>query len=105
MSETKSDKFDRQTTPGTRRRQLCVTGAGGFLGRYVVADALRRGYRVRALVRRNADISAIPWRNAERVQVCFVDLRSRDTLGDALLGCDSVVHLASRKTGDLHAQL
>ncbi|WP_083602475.1 NAD-dependent epimerase/dehydratase family protein [Hydrococcus rivularis] len=28
-----------------------ITGASGFLGRYVVAEALRRGYRVRAIAR------------------------------------------------------
>ena len=31
--------------------RVLVTGANGFLGRHLVAELLRRGYPVRALVR------------------------------------------------------
>ena len=36
---------------GAVRMKLAITGAAGFLGRYTVAEALRRGHQVQALVR------------------------------------------------------
>jgi nucleoside-diphosphate-sugar epimerase len=60
-----------------REGRVLVTGAGGFIGRHLVAELLRRGIRVRALVRQlqpgllpdhplleirdTADIAAAPW--------------------------------------------
>jgi len=78
--------------------KLLVTGASGFLGGYVVADAARRGHEVRAAVRRAPN----PGRSVETV---ILDLRSRDGLVEALGGVDAVIHLAAAKAGDLHAQL
>ena len=41
--------------------KLLVTGANGFLGRYVVAEALRRGHAVRAVVRSAGDVAKNGW--------------------------------------------
>ena len=38
-----------------------VTGATGFLGRYVTAELLKRGHTVRAVVRPATDVSAVGW--------------------------------------------
>jgi len=63
---------------------LMITGAGGFLGRAVVAEAQARGHEVRALTRDDLDLSsgALP----------------------ALDGVDCVVHLAGSLSGDWSVQ-
>ena len=40
--------------------KLLVTGASGFLGKFVVAEALERGHEVRAVVRPGAVIEELP---------------------------------------------
>jgi nucleoside-diphosphate-sugar epimerase len=83
--------------------KLFVTGATGFLGRYVVAEALRREHSVHAVARRSADLSDFDW--SGNVELARVDLRSREGLVDSLRGCDAVIHLAAAKSGDIYAQL
>jgi nucleoside-diphosphate-sugar epimerase len=83
---------------------VLVTGATGFLGRYVVAEALRRGHRVYALVR-PAQPEAGPWCDHPRLERVRGDLRHPAGLGAALRGVDAVLHLAAAKSGDLYAQL
>lgn len=78
--------------------KLLVTGASGFVGGYVVAEAARRGHEVRAAMRRSCDLG-------ESVQSVTLDLRSREGLVEALGGVTAVIHLAAAKAGDLHAQL
>lgn len=77
--------------------KLLVTGAGGFLGRYVVDEALRQGHTVRAMVR-------CPSAARAGTEVCVVDLRSRRGLVEAVAGVDAVLHLAAAKSGDVYAQ-
>ena len=84
--------------------KLLVTGSAGFLGRAVVAEALRRGHVVRAMVRPACDISALAWSENEPEAV-RVDLRCREGLVDAVGGVDAVIHLAATKFGDLYSQL
>ena len=85
--------------------KLCVTGATGFLGRYVVAAALSRGHSVRALVHRRADRAKLGWPADANIEEVKVDLRSKAGLADAVRGCDAVLHLAATKSGDIYAQL
>jgi nucleoside-diphosphate-sugar epimerase len=66
-----------------------VTGASGFLGRYIVEQLLARGERVRALVRSdNAQSQAI---GAELAQA---DVRDRQAMVAACAGIDVVFHVA-----------
>lgn len=83
---------------------LLVTGANGFLGRYVVAEALRRGHRLRALVRSRAEAARHSWATDTNVELVEADLRSRNGLTDAVRGVDCVIHLAAAKSGDMYAQ-
>jgi 2-alkyl-3-oxoalkanoate reductase len=79
--------------------KLLITGASGFLGKCVVAEAADRGHAVVAMVRAPMDF---PQAN---VQTVIADLRSRKNLVESLSGCDAVLHLAAAKSGDLYTQL
>ncbi len=82
---------------------LLVTGANGFLGKYVVAEALRRGNAVSAIVR-SGEVADVGWAGHSNLKIVQADLRSRRGLTDALAGIDAVLHLAAAKAGDMYAQ-
>src|SRR5438105_4035291 len=84
--------------------KLLVTGANGFLGRHVVAEALRRGHEVRAIVRPASELPRVGWPSSSRLQVIRADLRSARGLAEALADVDTVLHLAAAKSGDIYAQ-
>jgi nucleoside-diphosphate-sugar epimerase len=84
--------------------KLLITGAGGFLGRYVVAEALHRGHAVRAMLRSSGKDGQLPWINYPQVEIVRADLRSRRGLADVVKGVDAVLHLAAAKSGDMYAQ-
>lgn len=42
--------------PETRPKTVMIAGASGYLGRYLVQEYARRGWHVKALVRRDADL-------------------------------------------------
>lgn len=83
---------------------LLVTGANGFLGRFVVAEALRRRHRVRALVRSRAETRRHAWATDVNVELVEGDLRAARRLVDVVRGVDCVIHLAAAKSGDMYAQ-
>ena len=69
-------------------RTVAVTGAGGFLGRYVCRSLVERGYRVRA-------ISSQRLIARERLEVVTLpDLCDAENLERALTGVEAVIHLA-----------
>lgn len=73
-------------------RTVLVTGANGFIGGAVCSDLPSRGYRVRGVVRRQGQIAL--QNGVERLS-----LKEMDETTDwsaALVGVDSVVHLAAR---------
>ena len=43
--------------------KLLITGASGFVGQYVVAEALRRGLQVRAVLRPASNEKRLIWHN------------------------------------------
>jgi nucleoside-diphosphate-sugar epimerase len=79
--------------------KLFITGASGFLGQSVVAEAAARGHAVVAMIRAPREFSRA------NVQTVVADLRSRTNLPESLTGCDAVLHLAAAKSGDLYTQL
>lgn len=72
-------------------RSVLVTGAGGFIGPYVVDELLRNGARIRAIV-------AAPGQRAQalpdEVETLIVDVTDRLAFREALSGADIVVHMA-----------
>ncbi len=70
-------------------KPILVTGATGFVGWHVACQLVKRGYRVRALVR---DPQRLRELDVEAVQG---DLRDRDSVSRAVRGCVGVFHVAA----------
>ena len=72
---------------------LLVTGATGLVGSHAVEGAVQRGWRVRALVRPNADVEFLQGLNVELVHG---DLEDPDSLKSVCDGVTVVVHCAAK---------
>lgn len=83
--------------------RVMVTGAGGFVGRYTVAELLARGHAVIAVVRPGSMLPAALERPG--VELLRADLRRPPAdLAGALIGADAVVHLAAGMSGTPRAR-
>ncbi|KAM0920236.1 hypothetical protein ACQ4PT_007638 [Festuca glaucescens] len=87
-----------------QQQLVCVTGAGGFIGSWVVKELLLRGYRVRGTARdpadsKNAHLLALEGAE-ERLALCRADLLNYDSLRAAFTGCHGVFHVASPVSND-----
>ncbi len=82
--------------------RVLITGANGFLGRHVVAEFVRRGHAVRALIRPTARVDELNW--PEAIEVVRAELRGARNLAAAFVGVDVLVHLAAAVTGSEDAQ-
>ncbi len=92
------------TSPANAPRRIFVTGATGFVGRHVVAEAIGRGHEVVALVRPASSAASLdPAMNSGRLTLARGDLASRD-LAEMMIGCDVVLHLAAVKGGDFFSR-
>ncbi|TVU22712.1 hypothetical protein EJB05_32429, partial [Eragrostis curvula] len=83
---------------------VCVTGAGGFIGSWLVKELLQRGYAVRGTVRnpedrKNAHLHALDGAK-ERLSLYCADVLDYKSLRDALNLCDGVFHVASPVSDD-----
>ena len=83
--------------------KVLVTGAGGFLGRVVVAEAVAAGHEVKAMHRP----ASLPQAGAVPAGVMVVpgDLRQPGIWRDALGDVDAVIHCAAAASGDIATQL
>ncbi len=83
--------------------KVLVTGAGGFLGRAIVSEALAAGHTVRAMHRPASlpPAGTLP----EGVELVAGDLRQPGHWRDSLEGIDAVIHCAAAASGDLPTQL
>jgi dihydroflavonol-4-reductase len=73
-------------------RTVLVTGAAGFTGLALARSLTRRGQRVRGLVRNRKRASYL---EQAGVEIVAGDVRGRATVQEALLGVDTVYHLAA----------
>jgi nucleoside-diphosphate-sugar epimerase len=85
--------------------KILVTGASGFLGAFVVNEALRRGHAVRAILRPAANHADLSWINHPAIELIRIDLRAPAGIDAALDGCEAVIHLAAAKSGDFYTQM
>lgn len=70
-----------------------VTGGTGLLGSHIVEQLVRRGRRVRALVRKGSDVRFLRSLN---VELCEGDLSDAESLKRACAGVSVVYHAAAR---------
>ena len=78
------------------RADLLVTGAGGFIGRRLVARLVREGHRVRALVRREPPAG---WWSDSRIELLQGDLGDPSAVDRAVSGARLVYHLGASMRG------
>ena len=98
------DSVGKQTArEGLHPVKVLITGANGFLGRNVVAEYLRRGHTVRALVRPAARLQELNWPGS--LEIARADLRDPRDLVSAFAEVDVLVHLAAAVTGGEDAQM
>lgn len=73
--------------------KILITGASGFIGSYIVEEALRRGMETWAAVRKS---SSREYLHDERIHFIELDLSSREKLFEQLAGhtFDYIVHAA-----------
>ena len=69
-------------------RLVAITGATGFAGRHAVAELIRRGHQLRALVR-NPGAAGLP----DGVEMVAGGLSDPGALQRLVTGADAVVHL------------
>ncbi|HYB91335.1 MAG TPA: hopanoid-associated sugar epimerase [Candidatus Binataceae bacterium] len=73
-------------------KQALVTGGNGFVGCHVVRALLKRGDRVRVLVRENADLAALAGLD---VELARGDVRDGAAVERAAAACDEIYHVAA----------
>lgn len=77
--------------------KIAVTGANGFLGRYIVDELIKRNEDVRVIVRSDADL---PF-DTRKVQVMKGDFTRHEDALKFLTGCDALIHAAAVTAVDL----
>lgn len=84
----------------SKRKKALVTGAAGFIGSHLVESLVADGYSVRAMVRYTArqEIGAlrfVPEETMKAVEIVQGDLRSFDSMMQAMDGVHFVFHLGA----------
>lgn len=78
--------------------RIALTGATGFLGRYLVAHLTRAGHSLRCWTRPMSDRADMQ-HDEGRVEWCPGQLGERDSADALVRGCDAVVHAALHHPG------
>lgn len=74
-------------------KTIAVTGATGFVGRYIVRELLVRGYRVRALVRSTQKARDVLPRDAAGLEFVAGHVLDGSSPAKLVAGCDACIHL------------
>lgn len=72
-------------------KKVLVTGANGFVGSHIVDTLLRRGYDVRAMVRKSSNLE---WLERKDVELVYGTLDDREAMNLAVKGANAVIHNA-----------
>lgn len=92
----------------TDKGLVLVTGASGFLGKWVAIELLKAGYRVRGTVRSEAKATQVKAtiakllgeEPASRLETCMCDLLDDAGWAEAMNGCSAVMHVAAQIVAD-----
>ncbi len=74
--------------PSADRPIVALTGSTGFIGRHLLRELPKRGYRVRVLLRRPSEVPL------EAASAVVGDLRQPQNMSAALADADAVIHSA-----------
>ena len=98
------DRPDAARDDAMKDQVITLFGGGGFLGRYVAQELLRRGVRLRIAERdpRRA-LYLRPQAAIGQIQFLAADVTRPDTVARALAGADAVVNLVGTLAGDFDA--
>uniref|UniRef100_A0A0D9VMH7 NAD-dependent epimerase/dehydratase domain-containing protein n=1 Tax=Leersia perrieri TaxID=77586 RepID=A0A0D9VMH7_9ORYZ len=104
MSSINTDNSSSSSNGEKQNQVVCVTGAGGFIGSWVVKELLLRGYRVRGTARdpadrKNGHLLALDGAN-DRLSLHRADVLDYQSLRAAFAGCQGVFHVASPVSKD-----
>ncbi|KAK1307571.1 Dihydroflavonol-4-reductase [Acorus calamus] len=82
---------------GGEKGTLCVTGATGYIGSWLVRSLLRKGYTVHATTRdlAKADRLLPLWGGGEKLKLFRADLGEEGSFDEAVKGCTGVFHVAA----------
>lgn len=72
--------------------KVLVTGANGHIGANVVRSLLKQNYQVKAFIRKESDTRGL---EGLEFETCYGDVMNAESLEQAVLGCDAVIHLAA----------
>ncbi|XP_020102662.1 dihydroflavonol 4-reductase isoform X7 [Ananas comosus] len=87
------------------RPTVCVTGATGYIGSWLVRSLLQRGYRVHATARDTAKLPlSSSSEGSDRLSVFRADLREEGSFDEAVRGCVALFHVAASMDFDASAQ-
>src|SRR5215510_7626309 len=96
MLNTDSDRLDRQPADGDIRAQrsagakkVCIVGASGKLGQYMVRHALDQGYEVVGVCREESVAKLDAFK--EHITIAPGATDDRDVIKRAVAGCDAVL--------------
>ncbi|MBN02022.1 MAG: nucleoside-diphosphate sugar epimerase [Planctomycetaceae bacterium] len=76
--------------------KVALTGASGFVGRYLVQQLLQDGHQCRCWRRPTSDVQSLP----DDIEWVTGQLNSPEATRDLLEGCDAVIHAALDRPGD-----
>ena len=79
-------------------KNVLITGAAGFIGSHLAELCVEKGYEVKAFIRYNSTnnwgwLESSPYK--KNIEIIAGDIRDYDSVENALLGCDTVFHLAA----------